>query len=333
MKRTSLTLLCGTDFSESADVACEAALRLGVRLHARVLLAHVIPSSAASVVLEDPEFGPFNRELARKAAEAEHAVRAAIARKLGVLAAKFVAAGVGVDTRVLDGRPADVLRRTAVEAGAALIVVGTHGRTPPVRWFVGSVAERLVRDSEVPVLVVRGGEIAKIRSWAESSHALRIVVGCSPDQTSRQAVELSKVIAKMAEPSEIVYGHVYWPPSEAAVRNLGGIDAEGSVDLEREMVDELRKQVGDPNAHVLVEPSFGRAADALAIHAAEREADLLVVGTRGLRGAELLAEGSFALGAIRRAELPVLCVPQHAELGAWNRETRMPRTGGEARIE
>lgn len=333
MKLTPLTLLCGTDFSESGDVACEAALRLAARLRARVLLVHVVPASAASVVLADPDFGPFNRELARKAAEAEYAVRGAIARKLNALATRYTGAGVGVETRILDGRPAEALRQTAVEAGAAMIVVGTHGRTPPVRWFVGSVAERIVRDSEVPVLVVRDRAIGKIRNWADTAHALRIMVGCSPDQTSRQTIDLSKVIAKMVEPSEIVYGHVYWPPSEAAIRKLDGIDAEGSADVERELVDELREQLGDPNAHVLVEPSFGRAADALAAYAAEWEADILVVGTRGLRGVELLAEGSFALGAIRRTELPVLCVPQTADLRLWTRETLSPQARGEARAE
>lgn len=330
MKRTLLTLLCGTDFSESGDVACEAALALGQRLNARVLLAHVIPPSAASLVLEDPEFGPFNRELARKAAEAENAVRAAIDRKLRVVATRFIGAGVPVETRLLDGRPADALCQAAVESGAAMIVVGTHGWTPPVRWFVGSVAERIVRESEVPVLVVRDREIGRIRGWADDAHRLQILVGCSPDKTCQQAVTLARVIAKGAEPATVTYGHVYWPPAEAAIRKLDGIDADGAVDVERELVNELRRQVGDPDAQVLVEPSFGRAADALAAHAADREADLLVLGNRGLRGTELLTEGSFALGAIRRAEVPVLCVPQNAELSAWVREIDGPRGGKEA---
>lgn len=265
MRPTPLTLLCGTDFSESGDVACEAALGLAVRLRARVLLAHVVPPSSAAVVLDDPDFGPFNRELARKAAEAESAVRTAMDRKLRALATRFTGAGVGVVTRLLDGRPADALRQAAIEAGAAMIVVGTHGRTPPVSWFIGSVAERIVRESEVPVLVVRDRQGARIRSWADRAHRLHVAVGCSPDEESENAVVLAKVLAK-------------------------GSNSE---------------------------PIFGRATDSLAADAEGHDADLLVLGTRGLRGTERKAEESFAVAALRRAEIPVLCVPQNSDLSAW----------------
>jgi nucleotide-binding universal stress UspA family protein len=43
----------------------------------------------------------------------------------------------------------------AAAAGHDLVVLGTHGRRGPSRWWIGSVAERVVRDSPVPALVVR----------------------------------------------------------------------------------------------------------------------------------------------------------------------------------
>lgn len=318
-----LTFLCGTDFSESGDAACEAALRMGARLRAHIFLVNVIPSSAAAIVLEDPETGPFNRELARKAEDVEQAVRAAIEMKLKVAAERFVREGVSIETRVLDGRPAEALCQAAGDAGAALIILGTHGRTPPARWFVGSVAERVIRESHVPVLIVRDREIEKIRRWSEPSHKLRIVVGCRAEDTRGAAIEFARAFADRSGHAEITFGYVYWPPAEASTRGDDSIDLAGSSDIEREIVDRMRQQLGDPAAQVLVLPSMGRAADALALQAFQIDADLLVVGTRGLKGLDLLMEGSFALGAIRHAEVPVLCVPRNAQISAWAGVTRL----------
>jgi nucleotide-binding universal stress UspA family protein len=59
--------------------------------------------------------------------------------------------GGGVDTTPAEGI-LDAAR------GHDLIVMGTHGRGGPARWWAGSVAERVVREADVPVLVVRGGD-------------------------------------------------------------------------------------------------------------------------------------------------------------------------------
>src|SRR4029079_15796632 len=63
--------------------------------------------------------------------------------------------GSGVDVEVEEARDvADAILRRAVTLGADLIVMGTHGRTGINRWFVGSVAERVLRRAASPVMVV-----------------------------------------------------------------------------------------------------------------------------------------------------------------------------------
>jgi hypothetical protein len=56
---------------------------------------------------------------------------------------------------ISDLTPADAVLHAA--RGHDLIVMGTHGRRGPARWWAGSVAERVVHEADVPVLVVRGG--------------------------------------------------------------------------------------------------------------------------------------------------------------------------------
>ena len=59
------------------------------------------------------------------------------------------------DVTVLDGAPVDTIVDFAREGGADLIVIGSHGRSGLSRLFLGSVAEGVIRNAAVPVMVVR----------------------------------------------------------------------------------------------------------------------------------------------------------------------------------
>lgn len=62
---------------------------------------------------------------------------------------------VPVETALIEGTPSKEVVRYATEEGCDLIVMGTHGRGGIDRLLLGSVAERVVRGSPVPVLTVR----------------------------------------------------------------------------------------------------------------------------------------------------------------------------------
>jgi nucleotide-binding universal stress UspA family protein len=63
--------------------------------------------------------------------------------------------GVKTAWKVLYGRVAETLSEHATQTGADLIVISTHGRSGVSRWVWGSVADRVLRSSCVPVLMVR----------------------------------------------------------------------------------------------------------------------------------------------------------------------------------
>lgn len=67
------------------------------------------------------------------------------------------ARGVTVETHLVEGSPSREIVRNAEEGDCDLIVMGTHGRGGIDRLLLGSVAERVVRSSNVPVLTVRVG--------------------------------------------------------------------------------------------------------------------------------------------------------------------------------
>ena len=61
--------------------------------------------------------------------------------------------GMSIETVVTDGDPADVILSYAAENKVGLIIMSTHGRSGMSRWFFGSVAEKVLRHSTVPVLI------------------------------------------------------------------------------------------------------------------------------------------------------------------------------------
>jgi len=62
--------------------------------------------------------------------------------------------GISVDIEVGIGATAEAIRYVAEQTGADLIALGTHSRSAPLRWLLGSVADELVRHSYLPCLVI-----------------------------------------------------------------------------------------------------------------------------------------------------------------------------------
>jgi nucleotide-binding universal stress UspA family protein len=76
-------------------------------------------------------------------------------RYLGRIAEELEAKGIKVRTEVLLGKPAEQIASFAEKNGTDIIVMSSHGRSGPSRWAFGSVADRVLRSSCVPVLMIR----------------------------------------------------------------------------------------------------------------------------------------------------------------------------------
>ncbi|ELZ82818.1 stress response protein [Haloferax larsenii JCM 13917] len=71
------------------------------------------------------------------------------------VASKARAEGADIETTIAEGTPASVILDHTERDEVDLVVMGTHGRSGLDRYLLGSVAERVVRGSSVPVLTVR----------------------------------------------------------------------------------------------------------------------------------------------------------------------------------
>lgn len=127
----SVDVLAGTDGSPEAESACRSAIHmLGSRL-GRLTLAAVVDYDVA---------------VGSGLAEEDERAKAGLMRTAH-------ATGLRPEAILLSGRPAEVLRKYAVEQGYDLIVVGRRGHGAS-RLLLGSVADALARGGEVPVLIV-----------------------------------------------------------------------------------------------------------------------------------------------------------------------------------
>jgi nucleotide-binding universal stress UspA family protein len=138
-------ILCPVDFSDCSELAltyaCSLARRLGARvsvLHVYHLMAHVFPDD----VLALP-------------AEVDAGLRREAEKHLSAMIERCAGEGLDPEPVLVEGVPQAEIAREADARGVDLVVVGSHGRSGLEHLLIGSVAERVVRTSPVPVLTVR----------------------------------------------------------------------------------------------------------------------------------------------------------------------------------
>lgn len=149
-------ILVPVDFSACSMAATRAALTLAQGLKAEVVLLHIpeLPGAVEPDALIHPEPGapeiPLT-EFFRQRAEVEF------------VPYREVLGATLTDTRVVPARrPEEVIISVADDLDADMIVMGTHGRRGLQRWLMGSVTERVLRETARPVLVIRGGETQEV---------------------------------------------------------------------------------------------------------------------------------------------------------------------------
>ncbi|MBA3821953.1 MAG: universal stress protein [Deltaproteobacteria bacterium] len=138
-------ILVPTDLSAGAEAALDYACELATQLGAQIHLVNVVGIPALGL----PELGVAltSTVIDSLIADNQTAIEALANSKRG-------SANIGqVLLRTGDAR--DVINQTALEVGADLIVMGTHGRRGVTRALLGSVAETVVRSAPCPVLTVR----------------------------------------------------------------------------------------------------------------------------------------------------------------------------------
>jgi nucleotide-binding universal stress UspA family protein len=139
-------ILVPTDFSSHAKEAAAMAIELAKRFDATLYFVHVFQSVAyvlpeGYMLYSAPQLGKILDDLDKLVTAEKTAAQTA-----GVSS---------VECDLVEGVPATEIVRYARDKGCDLIVIGTHGRTGVKHALLGSIAEKVMRTAECPVLTVR----------------------------------------------------------------------------------------------------------------------------------------------------------------------------------
>ena len=138
-----------TDFSRASTAALKRAIAMAKADRAQLIIVHVMTPPSLAL----PGDGYISPSLYE---DLESSARAQARKRLNAIVARARKAGVRATGLLLEGVPHERVARAARAKKADLLVIGTHGRTGLAKFFLGSVAARLIASVSCPVLTVRG---------------------------------------------------------------------------------------------------------------------------------------------------------------------------------
>lgn len=264
-------ILLTTDGSELATRACEHGLWLADQVGATVHVVHVVlPEDASDTERADAAIEPV-----RSSADKRE---------------------LTVNSSVRTGSPASEILEYAGEHGVDLIVCGTHGRTGIRRLVTGSVAGRVIRDAQVPVLSVTptaGATRTEISDILLATDDRRGTEGAN-----EQALDIASAL-------------------EADLHALSVVDDTGSrleVVLEafeeqaQNAVETIRSSGALREISVTEAIRRGEPSREIVDYAESNSVDLIVMGTESRSGLERFVFGSCSQRVVSTAPAPVLTV-------------------------
>jgi nucleotide-binding universal stress UspA family protein len=279
-------VLVPVDFDDASVHAANVASRQAARTGGRVVLLHVCGLPPRGLRASTGEIGGAPAGRPRSDAQ----------RDIERLAKRW-----GAEAVVRDGEAVETILAVASEVGARRIVMGTHGARGVERWMLGSVAEGVLRASDVPVMVVRDGAAHDADGGATAPRP----VLCAVDfEHAEMVVPIAAELAR-EQGTTLELAHVYRLP----VVDVGGIEPLLIEGLEDALLCDASAELGRLSQRFGAERWHVRRGhtgiQVLALIEV-RHAAALVVGSHGRHGLARAALGSVAEWLVRRSPVPVL---------------------------
>ncbi|MDQ3924791.1 MAG: universal stress protein [Actinomycetota bacterium] len=221
------------------------------------------------------------------------------------------AGGIVAESYLRSGRRDREIVALADEIDSGLIVMGSRGRGGVRRALMGSVSDSVVRHAHCPVLVVRGEGGEEERTAI--TFPTKILVATDSSEEATLAARTAADIAAKTE-SEVHLVHVrgmpvYIDPGSEAPRVASGAaeetirrEAQGVLDTQAEQLEAANGKVTQTHLRL------GRPVEEIIVLADEIDAELVVMGSRGLGRVRRLLLGSVSDGVVRHAHCPVMVV-------------------------
>ena len=307
-----LTPLDGSDLSEQA-IPYARALAAALSLPITLLLA---------IEPEHPSIGQHLNPSLHYQETLEH--RAQHARNYAeTVAATLREAGINADTSTPQGEPAAAIVEEAAKDPGTLITMSSHGRSGISRWWMGSVADKVLHLTGNPLLIIRAGSQGQASTTDNETgegRFERITVPVDGSDLAEEilphaaylsaAMGLTVDLVRVNPSADEYYRSLSAGPSEMARAVPSYQDYIQAIDSEAEgYLSQLKELLAQQDA-ASVEPQLlhGQPAACIADLAAATPNNLVAMTTHGRSGVGRLVLGSVAERVVRQSGSPVLLV-------------------------
>ena len=294
-------ILIPVDGSRCGDHAATFGLEFAKRLGARVVLTNALIEYATEKDAQRVT-GP-SREMAEKR-------------------------GVPFEVRLAEGRflsIGDGIIEASQESNCELIVMGTHGREGIPRMLLGSVAEWVSRRATVPVMLIREPlkptpqptpqptpehpKLERILVAVDGSPQSNLALTTASDLACALGINLELIHVIPDIPAMYSYTAYEYAPMIDFVQYQHDLEAESQAIIAAALalLDAHTPKVAEVRT-ARVPANGTRLGDAIVTTAKEHRADLIVIGTHGRSGVDLLLLGSVAERVSHRSDIPVLMI-------------------------
>jgi nucleotide-binding universal stress UspA family protein len=284
------TILVPLDGSERAAHALPIAEDIGQRLAGDIALIRILPVTALPYAIPADYIPPdiYQQMVDDQKRMAQEYLERVVA--------EIREHGLRARAHIQHGEPASAIIDAIPALRVSMVVMTTHGRTGLARFTLGSVADRVVRGSGVPILLVRS--YPPEERPAELRSALVALDGSLLAESA-----LFTIALLLAGPvlREITLARVVDPRNGSKEIEM----AEEYLDLiRRRFITRLEKRECAVSTRVEV----GSPAEGILAAAHARKSDLILMSTHGSAGIERLAFGSVTDRLLRDGDLPLLLV-------------------------
>jgi nucleotide-binding universal stress UspA family protein len=286
------SILTATDFSSGARDAAMRAARLAAACGAELNVLHVVSQGALQQL----------RELVgMQAAAVEEQVMREARMDLERFSAELETVyGRTPGVKLMEGSVASRIADEAEASDAGLLVLGAHGAGMIQRLILGSTAERVLRKTRRPLLLVKQPSFAAYR---------RVVIPVDFSAWSRAAVDLARSVAPEAA---VALLHAYEVPFEGKLRHAGvGEDAIKGYRLAAQhealqKMTALAEEAGLDPAAVEFNVCLGDPSQQIVAYEQETDCDLIVIGKHGRNRVEAFLLGSATKHVLAESGCDVL---------------------------
>lgn len=218
--------------------------------------------------------------------------------------------GIKAEAAVVYGTTAEMILDFAQKQKVDLILMATHGLSGVTRWWLGSVAEKVVSASAIPIMLVQAKRLEK-RDTSSKQSIERILVPLDGSELGQAALPYAEMLT-LKTGASLHLLHVVSPPGAVEASLLTGPDWIKLIEVLQkacqEYLKEMARQLAQRGITATYEVVTGEPADKIVQYAEANKVSLIAMSTHGRTGLARWVMGSVADKVVHGASMPVWLV-------------------------